>query len=259
MAAFTGKHVLITGGGTGIGAAAAARFSAQGAVITLAGRRREALESVAASLPGATVCPTDVTKVDECARLAEHARKTHGPIDIVIANAGGAMSKPFNRTDQKHWQDIIDVNLTGTFLTVQATLADVLRPQADNEIPLRRIIFVASMAGLKGYPYVAPYVAAKHGVVGLARSLAIEYARTPLTVNAVCPGYVETPLFEATIANIMAKTGRTVEQAKTDLLKSNPQGRIISSDEVANTIDWLCTPAARSVTGQAIAISGGES
>jgi NAD(P)-dependent dehydrogenase (short-subunit alcohol dehydrogenase family) len=258
MAALTGRHVLITGGGSGIGAAVAAKLAAEGAAITLAGRRLHALEAVAATLAKATVCPTDVTNAEDCARLAAHARKTHGPIDIVVANAGGAMSRPFNRTDQAHWQDIIDVNLTGTFLTVQAALADLVRPADSDQPPLRRIIFVASTAGLKGYPYVAPYVAAKHGVVGLARALAVEYAKTPLTVNAVCPGYVETPLFEATLANIVAKTGRTRAQAQADLLQSNPQGRVIAVAEVAATVAWLCQPLACSVTGQAIAVSGGE-
>lgn len=257
MQTLEGRHALITGGGTGIGAAVAKVLSDAGASVTLAGRRAEPLAAVAATLPRATVFAADVTDSAACAALANHARHTFGPIDIVVANAGGAMSQPFGRTTLAHWQSIIDVNLTGTFLTVQAALPDLLRDDA-TEKPLRRLVFIASTAGLKGYPYVAPYVAAKHGVVGLAKALALEYAKSPLTINCVCPGYVDTPLFDATIANIAAKTRRTPEQAKADLLKSNPQGRVIDPREVAATVQWLCSHEAASVTGQAIALSGGE-
>jgi NAD(P)-dependent dehydrogenase (short-subunit alcohol dehydrogenase family) len=256
MTDLTGAHALITGGGTGIGAAVARVLSNAGASVTLAGRRREPLDEVASSLPRATVCTADVTDEASCAALVAHAQKAFGPIDIVVANAGGAMSAPFAKTDLAKWQDIIDVNLTGAFLTVKSALSDLLRKDAAQRP--RRVIFIASTAGLKGYPYVVPYVAAKHGVVGLARSLALELAKSPVTVNAVCPGYVETPLFDATIANIMKSTGRTAEQSKADLLKSNPQGRAIKPEEVAETVLWLCSHAAQSVTGQAVAMSGGE-
>jgi NAD(P)-dependent dehydrogenase (short-subunit alcohol dehydrogenase family) len=251
-----GAHALVTGGGTGIGAAVAKALAHAGAAVTVAGRRREPLEAVAAMLPRATVCTADVTNAQSCADLVAHAHATFGAIDIVVANAGGAMSAPFAKTDLATWQSIIDANLTGAFLTVKSALPDLLRKDATTSP--RRVIFIASTAGLKGYPYVVPYVAAKHGVVGLARALALELAKSPVTVNAVCPGYVETPLFDATLANIMKTTGRTAEQAKADLLKSNPQGRAIKPDEVAETVLWLCSPAAQSVTGQAVAMSGGE-
>jgi NAD(P)-dependent dehydrogenase (short-subunit alcohol dehydrogenase family) len=255
MGELAGHHALITGGGTGIGAATARLLSQAGAAVTLAGRRKEPLEAVAAGLRRATIVTTDVTDAAACARMVAAAHAAHGPIDIVVSNAGGAMSKPFARTDRAHWQEIIDVNLTGAFQTVSAALPDLLR---DGSGTRRRIVFIASTAGLKGYPYVVPYVAAKHGVVGMTKALALEVAKTPLTVNAVCPGYVETPLFEATLDNIMAKTGRTREQAKADLLRSNPQGRVVQPEEVAESVRWLCSAAACSVTGQAIALSGGE-
>lgn len=256
MGTLAGHHVLITGGGTGIGAAVAAAVSKAGAAVTLAGRRQEPLETVARTLPRASVATADVTDEASLTALMSRARAANGPVDIVVANAGGAMSAPFAKTDLARWQEIIDVNLTGAFLTVKAALPDLLRTAGPNDV--RRVVFIASTAGLKGYPYVVPYVAAKHGVVGMTKALALELAKTPVTVNAVCPGYVETPLFEATLANIVAKTGRTRDQAKADLLKSNPQGRVVQPSEVADTVMWLASPAAVSVTGQAIALSGGE-
>ena len=257
MAELSGRHALVTGGGSGIGAAIVKSLSAQGARVTLSGRRKDALESIAAGISNAFAYAADVTREEDCAQLVEQARKMFGPIDIVVANAGAAGSQPFARTSLAAWQAALDVNLTGTFLTVRACLPDLLRKPAD-DTALRRIICIASTAGVKGYAYVAPYVAAKHGVVGLVRSLAAEYARTPLTANAVCPGYVQTPLLERTIANIVAKTGRDAAEATSELVKGNPQGRVIDPDEVAATVSWLCSPAARSVTGQAIAVAGGE-
>ena len=171
MTTLAGAHALITGGGTGIGAAVAVALSEAGASVTLAGRRREPLVDVAAKLKRASVCTADVTDEVSCAALVAHARRENGPIDIVVANAGGAMSAPFAKTDLSAWQDIINVNLTGSFLTVKAALGDLLRK--DKTAVPRRVIFIASTAGLKGYPYVVPYVAAKHGVVGLARGLAV--------------------------------------------------------------------------------------
>ncbi len=262
MGLLIGCHVLITGAGSGIGAAVADAVSGAGAAVTLAGRRQVPLDEVAHRLARAVVCVADVTSEADCGRLVAAARAAHGPIDIVIANAGGVTAKPFAKTNRAHWQAVIDVNLTGTYQTVHAALPDLLRPpdllRHDGNGCPRRIICIASTAALKGYPYVAPYVAAKHGVVGLVRALAAEFAKTPLTVNAVCPGYADTPMFAASIANITAKTGRSADDAASDLLKGNPQGRLIDPREVAETVLWLCSPAARSVTGQAIAISGGE-
>jgi NAD(P)-dependent dehydrogenase (short-subunit alcohol dehydrogenase family) len=251
MAVLANRHALVTGGGTGIGAAIAAAAAAAGAAVSIAGRRKAPLDAVAARLKTVTAVTADVTRETDCAAMVQAARAVHGPIDIVIANAGMAESAPAGKIDLAHWQRMIDVNLTGAFLTVRATLSDVTRKAGG------RIIFVASTAGLKGYPYVAAYCASKHGVVGLMRALSVELAGKGVTVNAVCPGYTETPLLDASVDRISAKTGHAAADARAALAKDNAHGRLITPDEVAQTVLWLCSPAAQSINGQAIAIAGG--
>jgi NAD(P)-dependent dehydrogenase (short-subunit alcohol dehydrogenase family) len=248
------RHALITGGGTGIGAAIAVALSAAGAAVSLVGRRAAPLEEVAANLDRACAVVADVTREEDTVAMVRAAREAHGPIDILVANAGAAESAPVGRLDPAHWQRMLDVNLTGAFLSAKAALPDLTRVGAGAS----RIVFIASTAGLKGYPYVAAYCAAKHGVVGLARALAAELAAAPVTVNAVCPGFTETPLLEASLANIEAKTGCSHAEAQAALRRLNPQGRFVRPEEVASTVLWLCTPAAQAVTGQAISVSGGE-
>jgi NAD(P)-dependent dehydrogenase (short-subunit alcohol dehydrogenase family) len=252
--ALADRHVLITGGGTGIGAAIAVALSAEGAAVSLVGRRAAPLQELAANLDRACAIVADVTREEDTVAMVESAHAAHGPVDILVANAGAAESAPIAKLDLAHWRRMLDVNLTGAFLSVKAALPDLTRAGA----PASRIVLIASSAGLKGYPYVAAYCAAKHGLVGLTRALAVELAVTGVTANAVCPGFTETPLLQASLANIAAKTGRSRAQAEAELQRLNLQRRFIKPAEVADTVLWLCTPAAQAITGQAISVSGGE-
>jgi NAD(P)-dependent dehydrogenase (short-subunit alcohol dehydrogenase family) len=254
MGLLTNRHALVTGGGTGIGAAIAKALAGEGAAVSIAGRRKAPLDEVAGELPKVKAITTDVTREADCAEMVETARSAYGPLDIVIANAGMAESAPFKKMDLAHWQRSIDVNLTGAFLTVRAAVADLTRAAPSEG---RRIVFIASTAGLKGYAYVAAYCAAKHGVIGLARALSVELASSGVTVNAVCPGYTETPMLEAAAGNIAAKSGRSTVEARAALAANNAHGRLITPEEVAQKVLWLCSPAAGSINGQAIMVAGG--
>jgi 3-hydroxybutyrate dehydrogenase len=245
-----GRHALVTGGGSGAGAAIARALAGAGANVTISGRNPDALAAVAGAEMRYATC--DVTRPVEVAAMFAAASGEWGPPAIVVANAGSAASRPFLKTTPQDFAATVDLNLGGVFSTWHAALAPMLAAGWG------RLVAVASTAGLKGYPYVAGYCAAKHGVVGLTRALALETARTGVTVNAVCPGYMLTPMLERSIETIMAKTGRSRSEAEAPLLAANPQGRFVEVDEVAAAILWLCSDAAASVTGQAIAISGGE-
>lgn len=222
-----GRHALITGGGTGIGAAIARALSAEGAKLTLVGRRRGPLEETAAPL-GARCAVADVTVRAEVERAFAEARSGSGPVTILVNNAGAAAGMPFARITEQLWSDMLRVNLDGMFHCCQAALADLLAAEAG------RIVTVASMAGLHGFAYAAPYIAAKHGAVGLTRALAAEYGATSLRVNAVCPGFVDTDMTVQSAATISAKTGRSTDQARIELARMNPSGRLIAPDEVAS-------------------------
>ena len=253
--ALVGKHALVTGGATGIGLAIAQALLAQGVKVTISGRTESALQAAVNSLHEngqiAYVC-MDVSDSASVAAGFRAAVDEFGTIDILINNAGQACSAPFLKTTEAQWQQMLAVNLTGTFLCTQQALPAMLTQSWG------RIVNVASTAGLKGYAYVAAYAAAKHGVIGLTKSLALEVAQKGVTVNAVCPGYTETDIVREAIANIMAKTGRTEEQARAELAAGSPQKRLIQPEEVADAVLWLCSPASASQNGQSIAVAGGE-
>ena len=222
-----GHHAVITGAGTGIGAAIARTLGSEGAKLTLVGRRREPLEEVASGDFDALVAPADVTLRAEVDRAFALAREAQGPISILINNAGAAAGIPFAKVTPEIWSEMLAVNLDGMFHCCQAALPDLLAAQAG------RIVSVASMAGLHGFAYASPYIAAKHGAVGLTRALAAEFAQKRLRVNAVCPGFVDTEMTVQSISNISAKTGRSEDDARAELARLNPSGRLISPDEVA--------------------------
>ncbi len=241
-----GKQVLITGGGSGAGENLALGFAAAGARVVITGRRLEPLLRVAGLSPLIRAVQGDVTDETSVQRMYEEA----GPCDIVIANAGQADSATLARTTLDQWNRMIAVNLTGVFLTLRDGLA---------QMPgWGRLIAIASTAGLKGYAKVAPYAAAKHGVIGLTRSLALEIARKPVTVNALCPGFLDTPMTDHSVRVISDKTGKTLEQSRAALEAMNPQNRLIQPSEVTAAALWLCGPGSEGINGQAISIAGGE-
>ena len=256
------RTAIVTGAGRGIGLAIAQTLAEAGAQVVLLGRDLPRLQQAAASLP-TTRPDSDTTRphlclavdiADEAAVLGvfEAIRAACPRIDILINNAGQAESAPLARTDSALWQRMLGVNLNGSFYCSRAVIGAMLKQD------YARIINVASTAGLVGYAYVSAYCAAKHGVIGLTRSMALEAAGTSLTVNAVCPGYTETDMVSDAVRNIAAKTGRSEQDARASLSANNPQGRLITPQEVAQTVLWLCQPHAASITGQAISISGGE-
>jgi NAD(P)-dependent dehydrogenase (short-subunit alcohol dehydrogenase family) len=226
-----GKHAVVTGGSRGIGAAVVRTLESYGATVTIVHR--------------ATV---DVTDADAVAK----AFGAFDPVDILINSAGAAASAPFTKTDRELWRRMMAVNLDGTFYCMQAVLPGMIKAGWG------RIINIASTAGLVGYRYVSAYAAAKHGVVGLTRSVALEVATRGITVNAVCPGYTDTDMTRETIARIVERTKRSHEEAMAEIMSQSPQCRLVRPDEVAHTVAWLVLPGSESITGQAIAVAGGE-
>ena len=252
--AFSGIRALITGGGSGIGLAIARRLADMGAALTLVGREQRKLEQAIRDLPGdahdAMTCdvgdPAAVTAL--FGTLVQHGRAPQ----LLVNNAGFAASARVQDTSDAVWNETLRVNLSGVFHCTRTALASLLA------FPFARVVNVASTAGLIGYPHVAAYCAAKHGVIGFTRALALELARTQVTVNAVCPGYADTAIATQAIANIARSTGRSEAQAREALERRNPQRRLIDPDEVAATVAWLCLPESQSINGQAISLSGGE-
>ena len=247
---FQGRHALVTGGGSGIGAATARALAAEGAQLSLLGRRREPLFALAEEIGGAAIT-CDVTDRGDMARAFAEAREAYGPIDLLILNAGIGDSAPFIRTERETWDRIIATNLTALFDGAQLALPDLLEGED------KRLVIVASVAGLRGAAYAAPYVASKHGAVGLAKSLALEFAKTGLTVNAVCPAFVDTPMVVESATRIHRATGRSEDEARAALAAMNANGRLVTAEEVADSIVHLCRPSSRSITGACITIDGG--
>jgi NAD(P)-dependent dehydrogenase (short-subunit alcohol dehydrogenase family) len=252
-----GKHAVVTGASRGIGVAIASILARGGADVTLMSRNASRLAEQAAALTKmfstkAQAVAVDIAQPEQIAAAFARGADRFGPPHILINNAGIAAAAPIGKTDLATWQRLIEVNLTGAFLCIR----EVVQQMAKGDYG--RIVNIASTAGLTGYAYVSAYCAAKHGLIGLTRALARELAHTSVTVNAVCPGYTDTDIVAQAVGNIVAKTGRTREQALRELTAHNPQGRLVRPDEVAETVGWLCSPSSASITGQSIVVAGGE-
>jgi NAD(P)-dependent dehydrogenase (short-subunit alcohol dehydrogenase family) len=251
-----GKFAIVTGGGRGIGGAIARALATEGCSVAVAGRTAAHLDPVAAEIKksgrDSLAIVTDVSKPKDVELLFQAAAKRWGRLDILVNNAGASHSELLVKLSFQTWQQMLDVNLTGTFLCSQAALRLML-PQKSG-----RIVNIASTAAQMGFRYAGGYAAAKHGVLGLTRSMALETAASGITVNAVCPGWVESEMFQSALATISEKTKMTEEEARAVLAKDSPQNRIIQPEEIASAVVWLACDEARGITGQAINVSGGQ-
>jgi NAD(P)-dependent dehydrogenase (short-subunit alcohol dehydrogenase family) len=248
-----GKHAVVTGGGRGIGATIAAELADLGARVSLLGRNTEQLEGQVTRLPGeALAIQCDVADEQSVHQAFAVARGRFGDPYVLVNNAGQAESVAFTDMPRELWDRMLAVNLTGTMLCTQQVLPAMLGAGGG------RVINIASTAGLRGYTKTAAYCAAKHAVIGLTRALALETARAGITVNAVCPGYTDTDMAWAAVDGLVAKLGITADEALATLTRINPQRRLVQPEEVASAVGWLCAPESAAVTGQAIAVAGGE-
>jgi len=252
MAPLQGHHAIVTGGGGGIGRAVARALSGAGAAVTVVGRNEPALADATTRGDAAGYVIADVTDAPTLRQEIERAAALRGPIAILVANAGGAESAPFAKSDDDLFRRMLDLNLMGVVHATHAVLAGMIARG------FGRIVAIASTAGLKGYPYVSAYCAAKHAAIGFVRALALETARTGVTVNAVCPGYTDTGLVQKSLDRIVQRTGRPREETLAAMIKDNPLGRLIRPEEVAAAVLALCLPEASAMTGETVAVAGGE-
>jgi 3-hydroxybutyrate dehydrogenase len=254
-ARLAGRHAVVTGASRGIGAVIAAVLADEGVCVSLLGRDAGNLKRVSDNLGGedrAFPIVADLTDPPSVQSAFAAARGRFGPVHLLINNAGQAASAKFTDTDEALWGRLFAVNLTGTYLCTRQAVPDMLAEG------FGRIVNIASTAGLRGAAYISAYASSKHAVIGLTRSLALEYASRNITVNAVCPGFVDTDIVKDAIANIKSKTGRSDSEALAALVATNPQRRLVEPREVADTVMWLCRPGSESVTGQSIVLAGGE-
>ena len=247
-----GRHALVTGGGRGIGRATAAALSAAGAIVTVTGRNQAPMQDAVAAGHAAGFIVADVTDATATAHGIKAAVATRGPIDILVANAGAAESAPFMKTDPETFRRLFEINVVGVIHAIRAVLDGMVARG------FGRVVAVSSTAGLRGAPYISAYTASKHALNGLVRSLALETVKNGVTVNAVCPTYVDTDMARSAVDNIVEKTGRTREQALAGILKNRPMGRLVRPEEVAAAVLYFCSDDAAAVTGTALAIAGGE-
>ena len=247
-----GRHALITGGGTGIGEAIALALAAEGCAVTITGRRMEALEATCAKSSGIHPLVMDVNDEASVVNATKAAIAARGPVDIHVANAGIAETSPFAKTPLDFWRKVMTTNLDGAFLTCREVVPGML------EKGWGRIITISSIAGLKGLKYGAAYSASKHGVIGMTRVISEEYMGKGITANAICPGYVRTPIVARNTELIAKRSGLSHEEAEVTMASANRHKTLVEVEEVAAAALWLCGPGSQSINGQTIEIAGGQ-
>ena len=255
-ACLRGRHAIVTGGGRGIGAAIAYALAEIGADLSLMGRDMDRLHDTAEKIRNQFDSHVETHQVDvtdlASVQRAFDAAGSLGRVHILVNNAGQAEARGFADTDPALWQKMLAANLTSAFYCTLQVLPQMAQAGQG------RVVNIASTAGLKGYPKIAAYCAAKHGLIGFTRSLALEYAKSGVTINAVCPGYTETEIFDRAVEELVQAMGKSPAEARAMLIRPNPQARVVQPAEVADAVAWLCSPGASAITGQAIAVAGGE-